>query len=145
MNSVCVCVLCACVCVVCVLCVCACVRGFVGGIECRDICSCGKTGSNQVNDQQNWAHLNSSLLHVEMFLFAWWHSVATLYLVWHITNLNKRIGPDEFLCLFICMSVSIITGQDLRVLCVLSAYLWMSYYFLRSSFHTLFGVVTWIL
>jgi len=66
------------------LCVCMC--GFIGGIGCRDICSWGKTGSNQVYDQQNWAHLNSSLLPVEMFLFAKGLSLTTLDLVWHIKN-----------------------------------------------------------
>jgi len=107
----------------------ACVCVFRGGIGCRDICSCRKTGSNQGNDLQNWAHLNSLLFHVEIFLFAKWHSVTTLDLVWHITNLNKRTGPGEFLCLRICMPLSIATGHDLRVLCALSVYLWMSYCF----------------
>ena len=111
------------------VCVCVCVCGFTGGIGCRDICSCGKTGSNQGNDLQNWAHLNSSLIHAEMFLFAKWHSVTTLHLFWHITNLNERTGSDEFLRLCICMPLSIITGHDLWVFCVLPAYLWMSYCF----------------
>jgi len=46
----------------------------------------------------------------------------------------KRIGPDDFLCLCICLALSTIAGHDLRVPCVLSAYLWLSYCFHALAF-----------